>query len=46
MRRGRQTPTFECIGAYDRTDGPEAVALFASYGVSFIPALFSCVPES
>ena len=38
MRRGRQTPTFERVGGYDRTDGPEAVALFARYGVTFIPA--------
>ena len=38
MRRGRQTPTFERVGGYDRTDGPEAVALFARYGVIFIPA--------
>lgn len=38
MRRGRQTPTFEVVGTYDHTDGPEAVELFSRYGVSFIPA--------
>ena len=38
MRRGRQTPTFERVGTYDHSDGPEAVALFEGYGVRFIPA--------
>ena len=38
MRRGRQEPTFERVGGYARTDGPEAVSLFARYGVTFIPA--------
>lgn len=38
MRRGRQEPTFERVGSYDHSDGPEAVALFARYGVAFIPA--------
>lgn len=38
MRRGRQEPTFERVGAYDRSDGAEAVELFSSYGVTFIPA--------
>lgn len=38
MRRGRQAPTFEHVTGYDTTRGPEAVALFGSYGVRFIPA--------
>lgn len=38
MRRGRQEPTFERVGGYDHTDGPDAVALFEGYGVRFIPA--------
>lgn len=38
MRRGRQTPTFEHVTGYDTTRGPEAVELFGSYGVRFIPA--------
>ena len=38
MRRGRQEPTFERVGDYARTDGPEAVELFSRYGVAFIPA--------
>lgn len=38
MRRGRQTPTFERVGIFDHSDGPEAVALFEGYGVRFIPA--------
>lgn len=38
MRRGRQEPTFERVGAYDRSDGAEAVELFSRYGVAFIPA--------
>ena len=37
-RYGRQTPTFEYVGAYDHSDGPEAVALFEGYGIRFIPA--------
>lgn len=38
MRRGRQTPTFERVGCFDRSDGVEAVGLFERYGVTFIPA--------
>ena len=38
MRRGRQTPTFERVSSYDRSDGPSAIGLFEGYGVSFIPA--------
>lgn len=38
MRRGRQEPTFERVGDYDHTDGPDAVTLFEGYGVRFIPA--------
>ena len=38
MRRGRQSPTFERVGIYDHSDGPDAVALFEGYGVRFIPA--------
>lgn len=38
MRRGRKEPTFEVVGAYNRTDGPAAVELFECYGVRFIPA--------
>ena len=38
MRRGRQEPTFERVGAYGRSDGAEAVDLFSRYGVAFIPA--------
>lgn len=38
MRRGRQTPTFECVGGYAYSDGAEAVSLFSRYGVTFIPA--------
>lgn len=37
-RYGRQTPTFEYVGGYDHSDGPEAVALFEGYGIRFIPA--------
>ena len=37
-RYGRQTPTFEYVGAFDHSDGPEAVALFEGYGIRFIPA--------
>lgn len=37
-RYGRQTPTFERVGTYDHSDGPEAVALFEGYGIRFIPA--------
>lgn len=37
-RYGRQTPTFERVGICDRSDGPDAVALFEGYGVRFIPA--------
>lgn len=32
-RYGRQTPTFERVGSYDHSDGPDAVALFEGYGV-------------
>lgn len=38
MRRGRQEPTFERVGIYDHSDGPDAVSLFEGYGVRFIPA--------
>lgn len=38
MRRGRQTPTFERVGIYDHSDGPDAISLFEGYGVRFIPA--------
>ena len=37
-RYGRQQPTFERVGEYDHTDGPEAADVFAAYGVDFIPA--------
>lgn len=38
MRYGRQTPTFERVGYYDHTEGPDAISLFEGYGVHFIPA--------
>ena len=37
-RKGRQEPTFEHVGIYALTDGPDAVSLFGRYGVRFIPA--------
>lgn len=35
VRVGRQTPTFEVLGAYDVTYGSDAVELFESYGFRF-----------
>ena len=36
-RHGSQTPTFEAVGEYVSSRGPEAVGLFESYGVRFMP---------
>lgn len=37
-RRGCQEPTFERIGDYAYSDGPEAVKLFRRYGATFYPS--------
>lgn len=37
-RYGCQDPTFESVGGWDHTDGPEAAALFAQYGIDLIPS--------
>lgn len=34
-RTGSQVPTFERVGEWDHTDGPEAVATLSAYGFSF-----------
>lgn len=34
-RLGRQEPTFEAVGAYAGTDGPEIVSTLSAYGFSF-----------
>ena len=34
-RRGRQEPTFEVVGTWARTDGPECCEVFESYGFGF-----------
>ena len=34
-RTGNQRPTFEVVGDYARTDGPEIVSTLAAYGFSF-----------
>lgn len=36
-RFGNQEPTFEVIGPYAYTDGPEIVSTFESYGFQFMP---------
>lgn len=38
MRYGSQQPTFQTVGEWDYTDGPDAVELFRKYGVQFYPA--------
>ena len=37
-RYGCQDPTFESVGEWDHTDGPEAAGLFAQYGIDLIPS--------
>ena len=34
-RAGRQEPTFEAVGPYARTDGPEIVSTLSAYGFTF-----------
>lgn len=36
-RHGSQTPTFEAVGGYASSRGPEAVAMFEGYDVRFMP---------
>ena len=36
-RYGSQVPTFQVVGAWDYTDGPQAVSMFEGYGVDFYP---------
>lgn len=38
VRYGNPTPTFEVVGSYDYTDGPEIVSTFEKYGFQFTPA--------
>lgn len=35
VRLGNQSPTFEVVGDYARTDGPEIVSTLEAYGFEF-----------
>ena len=37
IRRGRQEPTFEVVGAYDYSLGEDCIEFFARYGIKFTP---------
>lgn len=36
-RRGRQEPTFEHVGSYERSDGPQACTIYRAHGATFYP---------